>query len=101
MMSEQNDLFLTYGKTETSRLAGESIREHLGRLEGMVSDFVRGRGDHGATCYEIEVGLGLSHQTASARCTALKFRKLIIPSGRRRPTNSGRLADVYVVGGER
>jgi hypothetical protein len=88
--------FVTDGKTETARLAGESMIEHCGRLEQMVLDHVRSCGRHGATCYEIELALDLSHQTASARCPALKYRKLIMVSGRRRPTNTGRLADVLV-----
>jgi hypothetical protein len=88
--------FLTYGKTETSREAGESIKEYLGRLEAMVLDYIRARGSYGATCDEIEIALGMSHQTASARCCGLKIRELIRPDGRRRPTRSGRNADVLV-----
>ena len=97
MSTDQTELpFLTDGGTETSRLAGESIREHVGRLEGMVLDVIRSRGTRGATCYEVEVALGMSHQTTSARCTGLKRRKMVYPSGQRRPTGSGRMANVLV-----
>jgi hypothetical protein len=97
-MMADDDLFsfLTDGKTETSREAGESIKAHVSRLEGMVLDYIRSRGAYGATCCEIERALGMPHQTASARCTGLKIKKLVHPDGRRRLTIHGKDADVLV-----
>jgi|TARA_R110002110_G_scaffold179936_9_gene385684 predicted ArsR family transcriptional regulator len=51
----------------------------------------------GATCDEMETELGLSHQTASARCHDLLRFGAIERSGLRRATRSGRSAHVYVL----
>jgi hypothetical protein len=93
-----NDLFddnyLTDGKQETSREAGESVREHVGRLEGIVHEAIAAAG--GLACFEVEQRTGLSHQTASARITGLQRKELIRDSGRRRFTPSDRKAIVWV-----
>jgi hypothetical protein len=83
----------------TSRMAGESIREYASRIEAKILACVRDAGPYGRTCYEIEQLCGLIHQTASARCSGLKDRKLLRVDGeRRRPTQTGRLAEVLVLG---
>ena len=51
----------------------------------------------GATCDEIEVSLSLSHQTASARVRDLFQGGLIVDSGIRRKTRTGRKATVWRV----
>jgi len=51
---------------------------------------------NGATCEELEIRLGLSHQTASAAITALVKKGILVDSGERRTTRSGRKARVYV-----
>lgn len=51
----------------------------------------------GATCDEIEVSLSLSHQTASARVRDLFQGGLIMDSGLRRKTRTGRKATVWRV----
>lgn len=60
-----------------------------------ILDFVLSRGPHGATCEEIEELLGLSHQTASARCAELKALGAVRVAGQRK-TKSGRNAGVLV-----
>lgn len=66
-----------------------------------VYDFIRARYEHGATDDEIEQGLDMRHQTASAR------RRELVLAGRvverrtlpRRTTRSGRSAQVWMVVG--
>ena len=53
---------------------------------------------NGATCDEIEIALGMSHQTASARMRDLSRAKLILDSGAKRKTRTGRNAIVRVLG---
>jgi hypothetical protein len=92
-----DDLFkayLTDGKQETAREAGESIREHVSRLENVVHTAILGAG--GLACYEVEQRTGLSHQTASARITGLQHKQLLRDSGLRRLTPSRRRAIVWV-----
>jgi hypothetical protein len=58
---------------------------------------VRGGIVRGATSDEAEAVLKLSHQTCSARFNELRNRGLIVDSGERRATRSGRKAAVYIV----
>ena len=50
----------------------------------------------GATCWEVEQALKLSHQTASPRIWELKRLGLVVATGARRKTGSGRGAEVLV-----
>jgi predicted HTH transcriptional regulator len=58
-----------------------------------------------STCDEMEAGLGLSHQTCSARCSELKRKGLIKPKPvpgdptryEKAPTRTGSLAAVLVL----
>lgn len=58
-----------------------------------------------STCDDLEVGLGMSHQTCSARCSDLKRKGLIKPNPvpgdpiryERAPTRTGRMAAVLVL----
>jgi len=84
---------------DTSRAAAESMKPHAGRVRDAVLDHVRRSCPRGLTCDEIEVALGLAHQTASARVRELAQAKEITDSGRRRPTRTGRKAVVYVAPG--
>lgn len=97
-MSKQEPLPFVVG-SDTSREAAESLVDALPQLQSLVYGFIRGRGLGGATCDEVEVGLGLRHQTASARVYELANKGLIIDSGLRRRTRSGRRAAVYVATG--
>lgn len=85
--------------SETSKAAAESIESTVGSIEAAVYDAVVAAGDCGITCDEIEVKLGLSHQTASARVAYLSRDKRIGIAGKRK-SRSGRDVNVYVVNGE-
>lgn len=68
---------------------------HPGRQR--VLEFVTKRGFYkGATDDEIERALRMRHQTASARRRELVKDGLIMASGRKRPTRSGRFATIWV-----
>lgn len=86
----------------TSRAAARSIEAGRGTDKAAIWRYVHDQGEHGATCDEIEVALGLPHQTASARVREMvlaatddKLRGLV-RSGRTRATRSGRQADVLL-----
>ena len=51
---------------------------------------------HGATCWEVEQALGLSHQSASARLSELKKMGALSLNGQRRKTGSGSKAGVLI-----
>lgn len=75
-------------KTKT-RAAGDRIR---------VLNFIRRRGENGATADEIQAGLDMTHQSGSARVSELlnKYGE-IKDSGSQRKTRSGSNATVYIV----
>jgi hypothetical protein len=81
----------------TSAEAHDSIKDEAPYLRRIIETYIKRRKWHGATCDEVEVALGMRHQTASARFTELKAAGHIFKDGRRRETRSGRTADVYVV----
>ncbi len=81
--------------SDTSRAAAESVEPHLSRLERIVFEYIDKQGHEGATCWEVEKGCGLMHQTASARIKALKDAGRIRATNQKRTTNTGRLAGVY------
>lgn len=60
-----------------------------------IFDFIKERG--GATCDEVEQGLGLRHQTASCFIRFLTQDTLLRDSGDRRRTRAGRNAIVWMV----
>lgn len=62
-----------------------------------VLDFIRSQGDRGATDDEIEVALGLPHQTASARRRDLEKGGQIYNTSARRRTRTGTPAAVWRV----
>lgn len=55
------------------------------------------RGEQGATDHELQTALRMNPSTVRPRRVELVERQLVIDSGRRRPTKSGRLAVVWVV----
>lgn len=83
--------------SDTSADAADSMKGKAGAIRLDVLAFIRRRGDEGATADEVQVALGLTHQTSSARVSELanKF-EMIEDSGRRRKTRSGSKAAVYV-----
>lgn len=84
---------------ETSLDALSSVAESVDKLRAIVLGVVRERGATGATCDEIEVALGMRHQTASARVNELMEDGRVVDSGERRKTRSGRKATVWIVTG--
>lgn len=108
--NNQANLLMSYPNTpgfvadsQSSREAADSMRIEAASLRSKIYMHVV-KFPEGKTCDEIEVDLGLTHQTASARCTELKATKHLIPlveGGKkvRRATRSGRKADVLVPGG--
>lgn len=82
--------------SETSKAAAESMRGHAQSIEERVMAYIEERGEHGATCDEVEIDLNLSHQTASARFSKLKRVGRIVATGKKRKTRSGRGANVMM-----
>lgn len=85
-----------HGGNRESVEAHDSIRADKARLRSAVLDFIKAH-PFGCTSDEVEAGLGLSHQTVSARMTEAKADGKLVPTGERRKTRSGRNAAVYVV----
>ena len=90
----------TVSSRETSEAAAKAIEPVAGSLRALVLKHVRGRGLNGSTCDEAEIALSMRHQTCSARVRELSGSGLIVDSGQKRKTSSGRLAVVYVANGE-
>ena len=80
---------------DTSEEAAARIEPN--RLARQVLGYVRMTRWRGATCDDVEVGLGMRHQTASARCRELELARRIVKTQDKRPTRSGRPARVYKV----
>lgn len=78
--------------SDTSEAAAESVRLDAGEMRARVLGYIR---RVAATCDEIEVALGMRHQTASARIRELALLGRIVDSGIRRQTRSGRFAVVW------
>ena len=83
--------------TDTSRMAAEAVRSSAESMRVQVLRLVSDAGDYGLTCDEIQVATKMLPQTASARCNDLKQLRIIVDSGRRRPTRTGCKARVYVL----
>lgn len=83
--------------SETSQAAAEAIRPHLGAMAAKVYGYLRKAYKHGATDDEVEAALVMRHQTASARRRELVLKGLVVDSGTRRATSSGRTATVWVL----
>lgn len=83
--------------SDTSKEAADAILPRVGTLQAMVLELIQAsRG--GLTCDQVEAQMGGKHQTVSARVYELKNKGLIMDSGRRRLTRSGRKAVVWVCG---
>lgn len=95
---EVNDARTQMGNTHppTSRAAAARALPRSGSDRRRVYDLIAARGAEGATDDEIEVALGLPHQTASARRNGLRDDGWVADSGRRRPTRTGAEATVWV-----
>lgn len=87
-----------YALDETSKEAARLIEPDAGKIEARVLRFFTVYGPH--TCAEIEDGLNLSHQTASARITKLVNDGKLVKTDQTRRTRTGRKARVYAVAPE-
>lgn len=85
-----------HGGNPESTEAYASVASTTANLRRRVVSFIRMRGAFGATSDEIEAFSGVAHQTISARITEAKARGLLIDSGLRRKTRSGRTAAVLI-----
>jgi len=80
---------------ETSGEAWASVLASLGEIDRRILSYVRDR--RGATTDECMNALGMVHQTASAQLSHMAASGLVVDSGARRPTRSGRAAIVWVL----
>lgn len=80
----------------TSAVAADAIARHAPTVSYRVLEYFRSRGAEGATDDEGERALGLKSQSFTPRRGELARKKLLIDSGRRRLTSSGRPAAVWV-----
>ena len=79
---------------ETSIAALESLDpEAKARREHQILAHIKTNG--GTTCWEVETELRLLHQSASATITRLRKAGYLVDTGKRRPTNTGRMATVW------
>jgi hypothetical protein len=78
--------------SDTSEDASESMKASAESLRMKVLGHIASAE---STCDEVEAALGLRHQTASARIRELALMNKIENSGKRRKTQSGRLATVW------
>lgn len=83
--------------TEASREARRANAARAPAQRQAILDYIRLQGLDGATTDEVEVALGLSHQTASARMRDLKVSEDIESLGEVRKTRTGCRAIVWIV----
>lgn len=87
------DLLPPHNGVDTSIEAAESVTEAAPVNRVRVYEYLKRNG--GATCDEVELALGLSHQTASSRLWELEKMGRAEKTEARRTTRSGRKARVY------
>ena len=83
--------------SSTSKAAAESVQSSASSLRLWIRLYIERQEGRGATCDEIEVALGLRHQTASARIRELVQKGNLMDSGKIRVTRARRNAVVWVV----
>lgn len=81
---------------ETSGDAWRSIEPHLAEVDALILTAIRD-GYEGATSDEVERQTGLKHQTVSAQIRHMAEAGLLVDSGLKRPTRSGRNAIVWTM----
>ena len=90
-------LFAPWSDSQTSLAAARSIEPHVARLERQVMTALSEAGDKGLCDHELEKVTGLQHTTASARRRELVLKGLVVETGERRTTPSGRSAKAWRV----
>jgi hypothetical protein len=81
----------------TSTVAAARIAGRAGSLRAKIYDFLKARGEHGATDQEIQTALQLSSNTENPRRGELVKKGLVVASDRKRKTRSGCPAIVWVL----
>ena len=82
--------------SETSREAADAIEPKADTLRRLVLDFIRSRGDQGATDEECQDALGMAGSTQRPRRVELQNLVMVMDSGRTRKTHSGRNAVIWI-----
>ena len=85
----------SYMPTETSLQAHESQKDKAPNDGARILGCIAASTVTGCTCDEVETLLQFSHQTASARIRDLSKGGLLVDSGLRRKTRTGRSATVW------
>jgi len=80
----------------TSTIAAHRIAGHAAKQRSEVFGVILREGARGATDAEIEAVTGIRAQSVSPRRGELRTLGLIVDSGKRRPTPSGRPAAVWI-----
>jgi hypothetical protein len=88
---------LRHDAPETSRIAAERIAGRTATLRAAVLAMLRERGEYGATDQEIQDALSLPSNTEIPRRWELVNAGAVVASGRKRPTQSGCPARVWVL----
>lgn len=81
---------------DTSEEAADAIASEAERLRATVLELIVRRGEKGRTADEIVSKMGVRHHTGAPRVTELHQMGLIVDSGKRRPTRSGKAAIVWI-----
>ena len=93
----QNTLPFVAG-SDTSEAAAKSMTSRAAADREKILELFAIAEEDGLTADEVEMNLGMLHQTASARVSELWHKhQAICDSGKRRSTKSGRSAVVYVL----
>lgn len=81
---------------DTTLNAYEAIQPRAGSIREKVFKFIYDRGAEGTTSEELQNAMGLKQNTANPRLRELAQAQRVMDSGRRRLTESGRSAIVWV-----
>jgi type IV pilus biogenesis protein CpaD/CtpE len=84
-----------HGGEEESEAANESIDDRKAALRAKISDVIVAAGNHGMTSDQVEALTGMRHQTCSARFSEMKADGVMVWTGRKSPTRSGRMAKEF------
>ena len=81
---------------DTSAAAAAALEPKAGALRRQVFEYIEASGDRGATDHEIHIGCRMRRYTAAPRRRELVMGGAVVDSGRRRPTDTGSSAKVWV-----
>jgi predicted ArsR family transcriptional regulator len=82
--------------SDTSRAAADAIEPRMNAQHGRILGYLTGRGPTGATDEEIALDLGIAPSTARPRRVELQRMGKAKDSGRRKKTEAGRPAVVWI-----